>query len=160
MLKIRLEGPEGWVCQSCSARESSWKEDTLTPCDVVQHDVMHVSGPSKVHDNSSWPGYCNWQKTPNFGKVKFIPEEEVIRLSSGGLQWNTLSPKRGFSKLKVPISKRTPIKSKSVVPKFSPVKKPPRFGSLQIISNIARRTSQTLTDTRGEKPFQLNLAYK
>lgn len=157
MLKLRIEGPEDWVCESCSPPESAWKKDTSTPCDVVQPGAMHVSVPSNFHDNSRPRAPLNRQKSSYFGKVKFISEEEVKRLSSGGPQWNSSCPNRGFSNLKARISERTPTKFRSVAPKFSPVKKNRRYGSLQIISNVDQNTSQTLKEARGEKPFTLFL---
>ncbi|XP_059443572.1 uncharacterized protein LOC132175600 isoform X2 [Corylus avellana] len=79
--------PEDWICESCLSNnivslEASRKKDTIRTMpldspDVVCHESIHTLGPSSRGRASS-----RRQKTVETGKVKFIPTEEVIRLSS------------------------------------------------------------------------------
>jgi hypothetical protein len=80
--------PEDWICESCLSNnlvspEVGRNKDIvrtmpLDPPDVVCNVSMHTSGPS-----SRGQAYPRRQKPVETGKVKFIPTEEVIRLSSG-----------------------------------------------------------------------------
>nr|XP_048330695.1 uncharacterized protein LOC125422648 [Ziziphus jujuba var. spinosa] len=150
MLKVRKEGPHDWVCESCSPPESARKEEALGSPHVLHGDGEQLSAPSKVHYTSSLQAHSKRPKHAATSKVKFIPTEEVIRLSSGGTTRTTLSPKRGFSNFKASMSRTTPIKSK-ILTLISPVKKRPRYGSMRILSQIDQHTSQNLKETRETK---------
>ena len=79
--------PEDWICESCLSNnivspEASRKIDTIRTMpldspDVVCHESIHTLDPSSQGRASS-----RRQKTIETGKVKFIPTEEVIRLST------------------------------------------------------------------------------
>lgn len=80
--------PKDWICESCLSNnivspEARRKKDmirnmTLDFPDIVCHESMHTTGPS-----SRGQAYSKRQKHVETGKVKFIPTEEVIKLSSG-----------------------------------------------------------------------------
>lgn len=152
MLKVRKEGPHDWVCESCSPPESARKEEAFGSPHVLHGDGEQLSAPSKVHNTSSLQAHSKRPKHAATSKVKFIPTEEVIRLSSGGTTRTTLSPKRGFSNFKASMCRTTPIKPK-ILTLISPVKKRPRYGSMRILSQIDQHTPQNLKETRGEKTF-------
>lgn len=152
MSKICKEGPQDWVCESCSSPESARKEEALVSPHVVNNEGERLPAPSKVHYTSSLQAHSKKLKHADTSKVKFIPTEEVIRLSSGGTTKTNFSPKRVFSNFKAPMSRRTPIKSKILTP-ISPVKKPPRYGSMHLLSRIDQNASQNFKETRGEETF-------
>ncbi|XP_048329114.2 PHD finger-containing protein 6 isoform X1 [Ziziphus jujuba] len=150
MLKVRKEGPHDWVCESCSPPESARKEEAFGSPHVLHGDGEQLSAPSKVHNTSSLQAHSKRPKHAATSKVKFIPTEEVIRLSSGGTTRTTLSPKRGFSNFKASMCRTTPIKPK-ILTLISPVKKRPRYGSMRILSQIDQHTPQNLKETRETK---------
>ncbi|XP_059443575.1 uncharacterized protein LOC132175601 isoform X2 [Corylus avellana] len=122
--------PEDWICESCLSNnivspEAGRKKDIvrtmpLDPPDVVCNESMHTSGPS-----SRGQAYPRRQKPVETGKVKFIPTEEVIRLSSGATE------KRNLLRLKLYHSVRP-----SGLVKF------PRHGGVRSMPN--QQTSQAL----------------
>ncbi|KAG6632873.1 hypothetical protein CIPAW_12G008400 [Carya illinoinensis] len=78
--------PEDWVCESCLSSdlvlsEASGMEDVVGPAldssNIVCQDNTHTAGPSFLNR-----AYSKRQKPVETGKVKFLPTEEVIKLSS------------------------------------------------------------------------------
>ncbi|XP_059443576.1 uncharacterized protein LOC132175601 isoform X3 [Corylus avellana] len=128
--------PEDWICESCLSNnivspEAGRKKDIvrtmpLDPPDVVCNESMHTSGPS-----SRGQAYPRRQKPVETGKVKFIPTEEVIRLSSGATE------KRNLLRLKLYHSVRP-----SGLVKF------PRHGGVRSMPN--QQTSQALKKLEGK----------
>ncbi|PON38265.1 hypothetical protein TorRG33x02_345590 [Trema orientale] len=117
MRKLKQEVPQDWVCESCLSgnlilTKSGGKDDNLvTSSDLRHHNVMKFSG---------WRVHSKKQKPVETGKVKFIPHEEVVKLSSGATQ--TRSPSMVARSLKPgctwTTSKRNPPKSIDANTKF------------------------------------------
>ncbi|XP_034214631.1 uncharacterized protein LOC117626926 isoform X6 [Prunus dulcis] len=82
---LPMEFRDGWVCESCEViSPKAYEEEDImaSSADLVHHDVMHPAGPSRVLYDSGWQAHSRRQKPVETGKVKFIANEEVIRLSS------------------------------------------------------------------------------
>ncbi|XP_021802793.1 uncharacterized protein LOC110746874 [Prunus avium] len=172
---IPMEFPDDWVCESCeviSPKPDEEEDIMASSADLVHHDAMHPAGPSRVLDDSGWQAHSRRQKPVETGKVKFIPNEEVIRLSSGvRSQRSTFGSKPRQLNFMAPIPKRTPFGSRIVTPKFpmSAIKanpsimpsrtvNPPRCGGsvkMQSLAKIIQQTSPILKDSKGDKYFNL-----
>ncbi|KAJ4713179.1 Zinc finger, FYVE/PHD-type [Melia azedarach] len=84
---------------------------------------MNPGTPGDAYSDSGWQ-VCSTKPKMEIGKVKFLPTEEVISLSSRTA--NMVSPRRnnpglkyGLSSSIVPMFRKTSIPSKIVTPKFS-----------------------------------------
>lgn len=168
MRTVIHEVPEDWVCESCLSgndmiiTESGGKEDALvSPSDVGYRDVVQ---------SSAWQVHSKKQKPVETGKVKFIPHEEVIKLSSGATK--TRSPLKSTWNLKPgSTSQRTQPKSKNVNPKFfsnrikattykcSGLVRPFRNDATHKSSMVNQKLPHTFNELKGEKSFQLNFAH-
>ncbi|XP_040374677.1 uncharacterized protein LOC121052844 [Rosa chinensis] len=147
--------PDNWVCESCEqgnemlSPNSSIKEDTLESSTGRGHnDGMHSAGPSRNCNGSGWQAHSKRQKLIVNGKVKFITNEEVRRLS-----------------LADPPHK-TPVGYKTVTPKFpvsgveanpsfirSEIAMPRRHGrppKMQSISKINQQACQNLKHSQAD----------
>ncbi|KAB2633595.1 hypothetical protein D8674_029842 [Pyrus ussuriensis x Pyrus communis] len=117
MQKLDTEAWEDWVCEECLGEENN----LASPTDLNHHGIMHPSGNSRVLDNSGRQAHSRRQKPVGTGKVKYISEGEVIRLSSGveimRSQRNTFSFKSGQSNSTALMSQGTTFGSKSVIPR-------------------------------------------
>ncbi|KAM1026273.1 hypothetical protein ACFX2I_039171 [Malus domestica] len=174
MQKLDTEAWDDWVCEECLGEENN----LASPTDLDHHGIMHPSGNSRVLDNSGWQVHSRRQKPVGTGKVKYISEGEVIRLSSGveitRSQRNTFVFKPGQSNSTALMSQRTTFGSKSVIPRSPPpaIKgnpsivasghvKPPSCGrniKMSSISKINQQTSPILKDSKEPKaPFAQNL---
>ncbi|XP_068305262.1 ASI1-immunoprecipitated protein 2-like [Pyrus communis] len=173
MQKLDTEAWEDWVCEECLGEENN----LASPTDLNHHGIMHPSGNSRVLDNSGWQAHSRRQKPVGTGKVKYISEGEVIRLSSGveimRSQRNTFSFKSGQSNSTALMSQGTTFGSKSVIPR-SPLPaikgnpsivasghvKLPSCGrnvKMSSISMINQQTSPILKDSKEPKaPFAQN----
>lgn len=172
MQKLDTEAWEDWVCEECLGEENN----LAIPTDLDHHHgIMHPSGNSGVLDNSGYQAHSRRQKPVGTGKVKYISEGEVIRLSSGveitRSQRNTFSFKPGQSNSTALMSQTTTFGSKSVIPRSPPpaIKgnpsivasghvKPPSCGrnvKMSSISKINQQTSPILKDSKGDKSFNL-----
>jgi hypothetical protein len=133
--------PEDWICESCLSNnivspEASRKIDTIRTMpldspDVVCHESIHTLDPS----SRGWAS-SRRQKTVETGKVKFIPTEEVIRLSSRNTE------------------KGNPLRVKvhdSVGP--SGLVKFPRYGGVHSMTN--QQTPQALKKLEGDNFFSV-----
>jgi hypothetical protein len=131
--------PQDWICESCLSNnivspEAGRKKDMIRTMqldspDIFCHDSMHTSGPS-----SRGQAYSRRQKPVEAGKVKFLPTEEVIRLSSGA------------------TGKGNPLRVKvyhSVGP--SGLVKFPRHGGVHSMTN--QQTPQALKKLEGDNFF-------
>ncbi|CAL2261992.1 unnamed protein product [Prunus armeniaca] len=167
---LPMEFPDDWVCESCeviSPKPDEEEDIMASSADLVHNDAMHPAGPSRVLDDSGWQAHSRRQKPVETGKVKFIPNEEVIRLSSGvRSQRSTFGSKPRQLNFMAPIPQRAPFGSRIVTPKFpmSAIKanpsimssrtvNPPRCGGsvkMQSIAKIIQRTSPILKDSKGE----------
>ncbi|CAL8158966.1 unnamed protein product [Prunus armeniaca] len=167
---LPMEFPDDWVCESCeviSPKPDEEEDIMASSADLVHLDAMHPAGPSRVLDDSGWQAHSRRQKPVETGKVKFIPNEEVIRLSSGvRSQRSTFGSKPRQLNFMAPIPQRAPFGSRIVTPKFpmSAIKanpsimssrtvNPPRCGGsvkMQSIAKIIQRTSPILKDSKGE----------
>ncbi|KAM1129433.1 hypothetical protein EV1_038805 [Malus domestica] len=173
MQKLDTEAWDDWVCEECLGEENN----LASPTDLDHHGIMHPSGNSRVLDNSGWQVHSRRQKPVGTGKVKYISEGEVIRLSSGveitRSQRNTFGFKPGQSNSTALMSQRTTFGSKSVIPRSPPpaIKgnpsivasghvKPPSCGrniKMSSISKINQQTSPILKDSKEPKaPFAQN----
>ncbi|XP_057440018.1 uncharacterized protein LOC130731825 [Lotus japonicus] len=85
--------PDDWCCETCQA-----KNGTTSPCKVDQN--FSPQAPKRQRDVKA-------------GKVKFLPEDEVIKLSSGNFP---AKPIRGSSSFN--IARKAPVASKTVVSKI------------------------------------------
>ncbi|XP_057988379.1 uncharacterized protein LOC110636243 isoform X1 [Hevea brasiliensis] len=132
------EVPEVWICEDCITEKGrcGGKDNFQDSSNIVNNDMVTQGGSTKFYDDLGRHRHSKRQKPVETGKVKFLPTEEVIRLSSGAA--------KRTSSLKSNLGYRP---SSSVTPKFSPVKlnpnpriissglmKPPGHGRIQIDS--------------------------
>lgn len=99
--------PDDWCCETCQA-----KNGTTSPCKV---------------DQNFGPQAPKRQRDVKAGKVKFLPEDEVIKLSSGNFP---AKPIRGSSSFN--IARKAPVASKTVVSKIPSRTSPTVLGKLPI----------------------------
>ncbi|XP_062116701.1 protein PARALOG OF AIPP2-like isoform X2 [Humulus lupulus] len=115
MREVEEEVPEDWVCESCLTgsdlilKESGKKDAHVTSSFQEDEAVTRAIGyeqfsVSQLHSKK--------QKPVETGKVKFIPHEEVMRLSSG-----TTETKFYFSHTRRSTFQRTTRKSRTMNPK-------------------------------------------
>ncbi|TQD99990.1 hypothetical protein C1H46_014369 [Malus baccata] len=167
-----MEAWEDWVCEECLGEE----DNLASPTDLDHRDVMHPSGPSRVLDDSGWQAHSRRQKPVGTGKVKYISQGEVIRLSSGvettRSQRNTFSSKPGQSRSTALMSQRTTFGSKIVTPKYptpaikanpsivpSGYVKPPSCGRNADMLNISKINQQTFPILKVSKGTNISVAY-
>ncbi|XP_028763523.1 uncharacterized protein LOC114753430 [Neltuma alba] len=85
--------PDDWICETCDsgndtvslkyAENKNFSRDPgFDTSDIAEHENMHSTSPCKMH-NSGLQTCSRSQKVGGTGKVKFIPEEEAIRLCGG-----------------------------------------------------------------------------
>ncbi|GMN54274.1 hypothetical protein TIFTF001_023401 [Ficus carica] len=151
-----LEIPEVWNCESCLSgndrisTEFAGKEDSLSSSTDMGHS-RKLSGPRKV-SVLGWKLHSKRQRPVETGKVKFLSQEEVVKLSSGA-STKTGSPRKTASAFM--SRKTTPTKPKSVNPKFFPERvekatpptpsrlmKPGGFNRISMSNQQASRTSK------------------
>lgn len=167
------DSTENWICESCSPShivlpEACRKKDmmrtmTLDSSERVCRDGMHTAGPS-----SGRQAYSKKQKPVETGKVKFIPAEEAIKLSSAAPKRGTHSqtnfgwkPDPSYS---MASSKRTLVGPKTNTPKCSTLRekenpslgpsgllKPPRHDGVH--SMINQQAPQALKKFKGDNCF-------
>ncbi|KAJ7956462.1 Zinc finger, FYVE/PHD-type [Quillaja saponaria] len=153
------EIPEDWVCDSCLPNH-----DVVLPHSGGNGDfVRHLkSDPSvQVHEDS----HHHFLKRPRHvstGKVKFIPTEEVIKLSLGVSTKESPSCSSFGSKpvrvnSRAIMSRRTPVGTRTLPPKISSARvklipsghrRPPRSGGVQVSSMVNQKAPQTLLRER------------
>ncbi|XVF49970.1 hypothetical protein PTKIN_Ptkin04bG0058900 [Pterospermum kingtungense] len=153
--------PEDWVCELCLPKNDT---DALKP--DLKEDVLDSSREACCDLGRQIE--CKRQKAVETGKVKFLPTEEVIKLSSGTPK-KEISLKSYFGSKPVPekattsLSKRSFSGSRSVDPYFKPIKvrknpsflqlepvNPPRRGGVQISSSIRQHAVKTLKESKVE----------
>lgn len=129
MKKNHTELPDIWICEACTSTDDivspkyGREEEFLDSFGVVHHEGMDPGTPGKVFADPGWQ--VNFKKLKvETGKVKFLPTEEAIRLSSGALKTdcpgrNNTGLKYGPSSSIGPMSRRTSSPSKILTPKFS-----------------------------------------
>ncbi|XP_022738663.1 uncharacterized protein LOC111291283 isoform X2 [Durio zibethinus] len=151
---------EDWVCEVCRP-----KKDIDSEKSGQTEDVLDSSG--KLFFDLGRQVTCKRQKAVETGKVKFLPTEEVIKLSSGSTK-NAFPLKSNFGSDPVPanftppLSKRTFMGSKTVGPYFNPIKvrrntsflqlgsvNPPRRGGVHISSSISQLAVKTSKESKG-----------
>ncbi|KAM0979914.1 hypothetical protein ACFX13_015969 [Malus domestica] len=172
MRKVDMEAWEDWVCEECLGEE----DNLASPTDLDHRDVMHPSGPSRVLDDSGWQAHSIRQRPVGTGKVKYISQGEVIRLSSRvdttRSQRNTFSFKPGQSRSTALMSQRTTFGSKIVTPKYptpaikanpsivpSGYVKPPSCGRNADMLNISKINQQTFPILKVSKGTNISVAY-
>ncbi|PON31554.1 hypothetical protein PanWU01x14_369010, partial [Parasponia andersonii] len=99
MWKLKQEVPKDWVCESNLSGNG-----VILPKSGGKEDNIVTFLGRQVHSKN--------QKPVETGKVKFIPHEEVIKLSLGAIE--TRSPSKGTRSLK---PKRNPPNSINANPK-------------------------------------------
>lgn len=159
--------PEDWVCESCLSSdlvlsEASRKEDVvgtlLDSSNIVCQDNTPTAGPSSLN----W-AYSKRKKPFETGKVKFLPTEEVIKLSSSAPKKVTSVRSNSGSKPCPPSmasSRNTHVGSTAATPKFcslsvvaahclrpSGLVKPPRNGGVHSSTN--QKALQELKNVNG-----------
>ncbi|XP_048444026.1 uncharacterized protein LOC125479048 [Pyrus x bretschneideri] len=166
MRKVDMEAWEDWICEECLGEE----DNLASPTDFDNRDVMHPSGPSRVLADSGW------QKPIGTGKVKYISQGEVIRLSSGvettRSQRNTFSSKPGQSSSTALMSQKTTFGSKIATTKYptpaikanpsivpSGYVKPPSCGRNANMLNISKINQQTFPILKDSKGTNISVAY-
>ncbi|XVF08934.1 hypothetical protein REPUB_Repub07fG0047500 [Reevesia pubescens] len=154
MMVLVMDVPDDWVCEVCLPKNEI---DSLKSGQT--EDVQDSS--RKVCFNLGRQVACKRQKAVETGKVKFLPTEEVIKLSSG-LPKMPFPLMRNFRSKPAPEnftpspSRRTFVGSTTVGPYFNPNKEkrnpsflqlgsanPPRCGVVQISSSISQHASKT-----------------
>lgn len=175
------EVPEVWICEACLSSSAivspqSGGEKELNPLGRADHDVMNPGTPGDAYSDSGWQ-VCSTKPKMEIGKVKFLPTEEVISLSSRTA--NMVSPRRnnpglkyGLSSSIVPMFRKTSIPSKIVTPKFSVPRektntkvmssgsvKPVTHGGAEISTTIGRYEVKTPKQSKGDKFFPILYAH-
>ncbi|XP_058751329.1 uncharacterized protein LOC131624402 isoform X2 [Vicia villosa] len=129
MRKNLTEIPDYWFCETCQS-----KNGTTSPCEVKQDvGLQGTTSPCEVKQDTGLQVSTRKKsfRTAPTGKVKYLHEDEVIKLSSCNISMkatpSSTSPmtmtKKASSTL--PITKRAHVASKSVIPKIpSPALKP------------------------------------
>lgn len=110
------DDPEGWLCTECEIGSLvSPKSPNMlmsNPLGKVEKEKTISAGRGKL---------LKWEKYAKAGKVRYIPAQEAIMLSSGVKKLGSPSKSNMSSKwpseFAVPISARTPIKPKAIPPK-------------------------------------------
>ncbi|XP_021286689.1 uncharacterized protein LOC110418321 [Herrania umbratica] len=161
MRRVVTDMHEDWVCEVCLSENDI---DSLKPGQAG--DVLDSSRKHCLELGRQVA--CKRPKGVERGKVKFLPTEEVIKLSSG-------SPRKEFplkssfrskpvpAKLTASLSKRSFMGPKNVGASFNPIKvrsnpsfsqlgssTPPRRGGLQIISSISQHAVKTPKELKVE----------
>ncbi|KAH9778145.1 RNase H domain-containing protein [Citrus sinensis] len=128
MKKNLTEVPDVWICEACTSTDDivspkyGREEEFLDSFGVAHHEVLHSGTPGEVCADPGRQVSSKKLKVET-GKVKFLPTEEVIRLSSGGLKTgrpghSNTGLKYGPSSSIGPMSRRTSSPSKILTPKF------------------------------------------
>lgn len=115
-----------------------------------------------------------WEKIGKTGKVKYIPAQEAIMLSSGAKNLGSpskinMNSKSGPSKISIPISERTPIKPKVMSPESSLyVKANPRFGFSEfpptrngnsLTNQVGQQVTQASKEPKGNISIEISCIY-
>ncbi|XP_038725967.1 uncharacterized protein LOC120017005 [Tripterygium wilfordii] len=138
MREFNMELPEVWTCEACENADGSPKPD-------LKEDYLNPASDSKCCDELVRQLPKKQLRPVQTGKVKFLPAEEVIRLSSGAAM--SMQPafrlKPSVSKFVTPSSRRTSSASRAVTPRFSPpkVKSNPSFFPAESVRHVSRRVS-------------------
>ncbi|XP_057464422.1 uncharacterized protein LOC130754268 isoform X1 [Actinidia eriantha] len=156
--------PDAWLCEACemgsklspkSGKQDLPKTSLSKPTDVVDQETANSAGNSKL---------LKWEKIGRPGKVKYIPAQEAVMLSSGAKKCGSPSqinirPSYGPSKIVGSMSAMTPIKPKATFPK-SPVHvkvnpsfgppgfSPPKHGNMQTSPVVQKQVTPTLKDSK------------
>jgi hypothetical protein len=163
------DNTKDWTCESCLSsnivlpeaclKKGMMKTMTLDSSETGCRDGMHTGGPS-----SGGQAYSKRQKPAGTGKVKFIPAQEAIKLSSAATKRGTPS-QTNFGWKPGPSyhasSQRTLVGSRTATPKCSTLRpkenpslgpsglmKPPRHGGVP--SMINQRAPQALKKFKGD----------
>ncbi|XVE56819.1 hypothetical protein DITRI_Ditri04bG0041400 [Diplodiscus trichospermus] len=147
MWVIVKEVPDDWVCEVCFSKsdidslKSGWREDVMDSLREVDLGRQAT---------------CKRQKAVKTGKVKFLPTEEVMKLSLGSPK-RKFALKSNFQSKPVPTkststpspSKRIFMGSKNLDPYFNPTqgKRNPSFLQLGSASPPRCRNVQTSSST-------------
>ena len=164
------DNTKDWTCESCFSsnivlpeaclKKGMMKTMTLDSSETGCRDGMHTAGPS-----SGGQAYSKRQKPAGTGKVKFIPAQEAIKLSSTATKRGTPSqtnfgwkPGPSYS---MASSQRTLVASRTATPKCSTLRakenpslgpsglmKPPRHGGVPAMIN--QRAPQALKKFKGD----------
>lgn len=105
MRKNLVEIPDYWFCETCQS-----KNGTTSPCEVKQDIGLQVSARKQSF------------RTGPTGKVKYLHEDEVIKLSSCNTSMKSTPgsstlPMTKKASSTLPITRRAHVAYKSVVPK-------------------------------------------
>lgn len=146
--------PHNWVCESCEqgngmlSQKSSIQEDTLESSAVrSRYDRRHSAGPSRSCKDSGWQAHSKRQKPVVNGKVRFITNEEVGRLSLADMPQKTaFGYKIGTPKAPVSRVKANPsiIRAEIAMPRRHD--RPPK---MQSISKLNQQACQNLKHSQG-----------
>ncbi|KAL5544606.1 hypothetical protein UlMin_008390, partial [Ulmus minor] len=165
MRELTRNIPDDWICESCDETESSGEEgseeDTLlsppsSSSSDGHHEITQLPISSIVCGKTS-PTRSKKERPVGTGKVKFIPAEEVIRLTSGASENKSciLISKPGHANSDTMASLKSP-KISSVTPNFSSICIPsrprtPRPGITPISSIFNEQASQRTIKELKEK---------
>ncbi|KAH9722166.1 RNase H domain-containing protein [Citrus sinensis] len=128
MKKNLTEVPDVWICEACTSTDDivspkyGREEEFLDSFGVAHHEGLHSGTPGEVCADPGRQVSSKKLKVET-GKVKFLPTEEVIRLSSGALKTgrpghSNTGLKYGPSSSIGPMSRRTSSPSKILTSKF------------------------------------------
>ncbi|KAF5734651.1 hypothetical protein HS088_TW15G00143 [Tripterygium wilfordii] len=139
--------PEKWICEACANTSDG------TPDPDWNDNIFIPARTRKSCDDLVRRFNCNQPMAVRNSKVKFLPSEEAIRLTSEVFtsQRSAFGQNPALSKSIVPILRKTSPVSSAVVPKFPPPKSKPyprlfpsrllRDGSTQLSSARNQKTS-------------------
>lgn len=128
MKKNLTEVPDVWICEACTSTDDivspkyGREEEFLDSFGVAHHEGLHSGTPGEVCADPGRQVSSKKLKVET-GRVKFLPTEEVIRLSSGALKTgrpghSNTGLKYGPSSSIGPMSRRTSSPSKILTSKF------------------------------------------
>ena len=164
--------PDAWLCEACemgsklspkSGKQDLPKTSLSKPTDVVDQETASSAGNSKL---------LKWEKIGRPGKVKYIPAQEAVMLSSGAKKCGppsqiNMRPSYGPSKIVGSMSAMTPIKPKAtflkspvyvkVNPSFGPPGfSPPKHSNTQTSPVVQKQVTPTLKDSKGDKSLEIS----
>ncbi|KAJ1402784.1 Zinc finger, FYVE/PHD-type [Sesbania bispinosa] len=112
----RTDVPDDWICDSCQS-----KNGAASPCKVNQDFGLQTS---------------KRQRAVTTGKVKFLHEEEVIKLSFSNAPMKPIPANSTFL-----MTRKASVGSKNVISKIS--SQIPSVGSKNVISKISSQTPKS-----------------
>ncbi|XP_054807546.1 uncharacterized protein LOC129309837 isoform X2 [Prosopis cineraria] len=149
--------PDDWICETCHsgndatllkyAENKNFSRDPAVDAsditDITEHENTHSTSPYKMH-NSGLQTCSRSQNVGGTGKVKFIPEEEAIRLCGGKVSSKAFPANSSMHKVYSPSKKvNAKVSFMNVKPHSS--SSPVEHGKLPRHSGVQKTTTNQQT---------------